>query len=82
MSGSAGFGTRPVEPVRFMADVRFTDGTVHTLLLLPSFWVNDISGLIPEPPKPRLAQIKAEPVEEDRPDAIDGVERQTLEAAA
>jgi hypothetical protein len=66
----------------FMADVRFADGTIRTLLLIQRVWVNDISALIPEPPKPRLPQIKAEPVEEIGPDGLDGVERQTLEAAA
>jgi hypothetical protein len=65
-----------------MADVKFADGTTRTLLLVQRVWVNDISALIPEPPKPRLAQIKAEPVEESGPDGLDGAERQTQEAAA
>jgi hypothetical protein len=66
----------------YMADVKFADGTTRTLLLIQRVWISDIAGLIPEPPKPRLAPIKAEPVEEVRPDGLDGVERQTLEAAA
>jgi hypothetical protein len=66
----------------YMADVKFADGTTRTLLLMQRVWISDIAGLIPEPLKPRLAQIKAEPVEEVRPDGLHGVERQTLEAAA
>jgi hypothetical protein len=66
----------------YMADVRFADGITRTLLLVQRVWISDIAGLIPEPPKPRLAQIKAEPVEEIRPDGLDGAASPTLEAAA
>ena len=45
----------------YMADVKFADGTTRTLLLVQRVWVNDISSLIPQPPKPRLAPIKPEP---------------------
>ena len=56
-----------------MADVRFTDGTVRTLLLIQRVWVNDISSLLPQPPKPRLAQIKPEPDMCEEMQAVDMV---------
>jgi len=56
----------------YMADVRFADGTVRTLLLIQRVWVNDIGGLIPETPKPSLASVKAAlPVEEIGPSGVD-----------
>jgi hypothetical protein len=45
----------------YKADVKFVDGTTRTIHLQQAFWVTDIAGLIPEPPKLRRAPVKAEP---------------------
>jgi len=66
----------------FVVDIKFGDCSTRTILLLPHWWLCDIQNLIPQPPKPRSAPIKAEPVEEIGPDGLDGPERQTQEAAA
>jgi hypothetical protein len=45
----------------YMADVRFADGTPRTLLLVQRYWLTDIRPLLPNPPKPRRARVKAVP---------------------
>ncbi len=67
----------------YMADVKFTDGTSRTLLLVQRVWLTDIAPLIPEPPPKlrRAAKVK-QVVENDAGATNEDGDTQGLEMTA